>query len=67
MSSMKQADKGLTRRQLGVSLAALAPLPAQQPPGDELATAREQLKRNSAALRKFHVPTLSEPSFVFKP
>jgi hypothetical protein len=73
---MKQATKGVTRgisrRELGVAIAASAVTSAmaQQPPAvtqDLAAAAREQVKTNSETLRKFEVPTATEPSFVFRP
>lgn len=65
---MKQNKPGLTRRQVA-GAAMLTPLLAQEPakPVDELAAAREQSKRASAAIRKFKVHMLVEPSFAFKP
>ena len=64
----------LTRRQWA-ALAALAPAaktaaaqaPSLQPPSDDAAAARENLKRNADALRKIAVPMDTEPAFLFKP
>ena len=58
----------LSRRDLA-ALALLAPLPAQDrpPETDDLGAQREQLKKNSEALKKFAVPMATEPAFVFKP
>jgi hypothetical protein len=63
----------LTRRQLGLAAAAVAvpasSAAAQQAaaPAGDLDLARANTARNSAALRKFELPQLVEPSFVFRP
>lgn len=62
--------KGLTRRQLAVSAAALPALAQQQPapakPADDLESARSQTRQTAAALRKFKISATLEPSFIFK-
>ena len=67
----------MTRRDLGMALAAAAPALAQQPApnpsasqtpaGDVDTAAREQVKRTRDTLRKFKVPIATEPSFTFRP
>jgi hypothetical protein len=65
---MKPQKYGMTRRELAAVMAAISPLAAQSPKStDELEAAREEAKRNSAALRKFGTSALIEPSFVFRP
>jgi hypothetical protein len=59
------------RRQLA-GLLAVAPLTASaqlpQPPViDDAAAVRDQIKSNSEKIRKFDLPTATEPSFIFKP
>ena len=62
----------ITRRQLAVAALAPAALAAQNPPPvpanpeEEMAAARAQNQRNSAALEKFAVPMDAEPAFQFK-
>jgi hypothetical protein len=72
MGLMNGHKPGLTRRQLAASALVLTPVAAQDPakpaaPEDLLAPAREQSARTSAALRKFDLSQLVEPSFTFKP
>lgn len=66
----KPSAKAVTRRDLGIALAAAstAVAAAQQPtpPADLLGGAREQVKANSQTLRSFEVPTAAEPSFSFR-
>jgi hypothetical protein len=66
----------MTRRDLGLALAAAAPAPAQQPvrttppqapAADADTAAREQVTRTRETLRKFKVPIATEPSFTFQP
>jgi hypothetical protein len=66
---MKDKPGGLTRRDVGLALVAASSVAvAQQPSADDLlASARDQVKENSETLRKFKVPTATEPSFVFRP
>jgi hypothetical protein len=70
----------LTRRQVAVSLAAVAAAPAQaapqtqppsqppsQPQADDLtAAARDRLKNNAGALASVPLPISTEPAFQFK-
>lgn len=72
MTGMKRTSNALTRRDLAAAVAvvAVSAAKAQTPPVtpvDELAAARAQSKQTSAALRKFSVPALLEPSFAFRP
>jgi hypothetical protein len=66
---MNDKPGGLTRRDVGLALVAASSVAvAQQPSADDLlASARDQVKENSETLRKFKVPTATEPSFVFRP
>jgi hypothetical protein len=66
---MSRPKGGVTRRDLGLTLAAAIPLAAQQtaPPADLIADAREQWKKNAEQLRKVKVPIATEPSFIFRP
>jgi hypothetical protein len=57
----------MTRRELGIVLAAAMPIPAQEPADDVEKAAREQVARAREALRKIRVPVATEPSFVFRP
>jgi hypothetical protein len=61
----------LTRRELAALASAAAIGSAQtQPaaaPADELQTARDRLKANSAALAEADLPAGSEPAFRFQP
>ena len=60
---------GVTRRQLAAAMMA-APAVAQTPPAkpaNELEAARTEVSRAGDALRKFKVPQLVEPSFLFRP
>lgn len=63
-------SKGLTRRQLGAAAVALPALPQNAPapakPADELEAARNQNRQTAAALRKFRIPAVLEPGFIFK-
>ena len=64
----------LTRRQLGAAVIAPAallaqaqtPAPIPSNPEEELAAAREQIRRNSQALDAVAVPMAVEPAFQFK-
>jgi hypothetical protein len=62
----------ITRRHLAELLTA-APLLAQAPPPqspaatDDATIARDLLKTNLDAIRKFDLPMATEPSFIFKP
>jgi hypothetical protein len=62
----------LTRRELGATLAAGAPLAAQAPspqpetPAEELKAAQARLGRTTQTLSKFAVPLAAEPAFSFK-
>jgi hypothetical protein len=68
MSTM--STKRLTRRQLGTIAAALPALAQDTAPSanpaNELEAARTQMRQNAAALRKFKISALVEPSVVFK-
>jgi hypothetical protein len=47
-----------------------SPAAAQQgtaKPPDDLSAAREQTQRTAEQLRRFKVPTATEPSFAFRP
>ena len=63
----------LTRRDLAAGLLGAAPLLAQAPPtqapaaGDEASIVRDKLKTNADLIRKFELPTATEPGFIFKP
>lgn len=60
----------LTRRELAGALAGPAALMAQAPqasPDDVLEKAREEQRRDSAAIAKLRVPIETEPAFVFRP
>lgn len=66
---MSTRPKALTRRAVLAAAAAtpaLAQAPAAQQPG-LLAEAKVQVQRNGEQLRKFKIPALLEPSFVFRP
>ncbi|HYP09377.1 MAG TPA: hypothetical protein VER03_24345 [Bryobacteraceae bacterium] len=67
----KPLANGVTRRDLGIALAAAsaAVVAAQEtaPTEDLLGAVREQVKTNSQTLRAFEVPTATEPSFAFRP
>ncbi len=57
----------MTRRQLTVALAASAQAAPQTKPSDqELAAAKEQLRRHAETLAKFKLPMATEPAFHFK-
>ena len=61
-----------TRRDLAAGLLTAAPLLAQAPVAasaatDDAAIAREMLMSNSELIRKFDLPTATEPGFIFKP
>jgi hypothetical protein len=66
---MKRPRSGVTRRDLGLTLAAAIPLAAQQtaPAADLIVEAREDWKKSGEQLRKVKVPLSTEPSFVFRP
>ena len=61
----------ITRRHLA-GLLTTAPLLAQAPPAappaaDDATVARDTIKNNADLIRKFDLPTATEPSFIFKP
>lgn len=61
-----------TRRDLAAGLLGAAPLLAQAPlpasvVADDAAIVREKLKSNADLIRKFDLPSATEPSFIFKP
>jgi hypothetical protein len=64
---MKLSRRKLAGAMLG-SAAAFAQQPAPIPRNadEELAAAREQLRRSSEALQKYKVPMATEPAFTFK-
>jgi hypothetical protein len=66
---MSRSTSGVTRRDVALAfVAASAVANAQQAHGEDLlASAIEQVKGTSETLRKFEVPTATEPSFVFRP
>jgi hypothetical protein len=66
---MKEPSKGVTRRDVALVFVATSAVGlAQQAPAEDLvASAREQVRSNSETLRKFKVPTATEPSFAFRP
>ena len=65
----------LTRRDLAAGLLGAAPLLAQAPAAvptlvaaaDDATIVREKLKSNAELIRKFELPTATEPGFIFKP
>lgn len=59
-----------TRRDLGALLTAvplLAQAPPAEPAADDASIARDKIKSNAELIRKFDLPSATEPSFVFKP
>ncbi len=63
-----------TRRDLAAGLLGAAPLLAQAPvtqappaAGDDASIVRDKLKSNAELIRKFELPTATEPGFIFKP
>lgn len=67
---MIRRKDGVSRREIAAALALAVPAMAQQPPAsaeDLDAAAREQFARSGDLLRKFKVPTATEPSFAFRP
>ncbi|MEO8128819.1 MAG: hypothetical protein ABI822_17075 [Bryobacteraceae bacterium] len=59
-----------TRRDLAALLSAtplLAQAPPAEPAADDASIAREKIKANAELIRKFDLPTATEPSFIFKP
>lgn len=60
---------GISRRDLALAAAAAVPLLAQEAAKteDDLAASRENMRRNSDAIRKFALPLTTEPSFIFRP
>ena len=55
----------VSRRSLGVTLAAALAAPAQAPPSD-VDQARERLRQNAAALAKAPLDRSTEPAFIFQ-
>jgi hypothetical protein len=55
----------VSRRSLGVALAAALAAPAQTPPSD-LDQAKERLRQNAAALTKTPLDRSTEPAFFFQ-
>jgi len=66
---MSEPREGITRRQLAAA-AVTTPLLAQTPAASaesELEAARDEMKQVGVRLRKETVPTMLEPSVVFRP
>jgi len=62
--------KKFTRRDLAAILGAaplLAQAPLAEPAADDASIARDKIKGNTELIRKFDLPSATEPSFIFKP
>jgi hypothetical protein len=56
----------LTRRELAAAVLAQVPAPARPDPAAELEAARQNLRRQAAALDRFDLPAETEPDFRFQ-